>query len=164
LLALGPLGQGREGKDPTSLQLLERDFGFLRITLKNLANNSPKCPKSWKKKKKFPTSAQILPHPGRGGTHVVTENETCQLLKCTRWPPLESAGLRCSPPSSLLPAGWLEGWAVSTCSRHPGGLAHPHWQCVDWQLGSESVSLEFPEGLDLTSPRSSMVGCPSPTS
>lgn len=50
------------------------------------------------------------------------------------------AGLRRLPPTPLLPAGWLQGWAVSTCSGRPGGLARPRWQCVDWQLGPEPRS------------------------
>lgn len=31
---------------------------------------------------------------------------------------------------------------MSTHPRHPGGLAHPRWQCVDWQLSTDE--LEFP--------------------
>lgn len=50
---------------------------------------------------------------------------------------LVSAGMRCPPPITPVLAGWLQGWAASACPRHPGGLAHPHWQCVDWQLGTE---------------------------
>lgn len=53
---------------------------------------------------------------------------------------------RCPPPTSLLSAGWLQGWAMSTHPRYPGGLAHPHWQCVDWQLGTDD--LEFPDEPD----------------
>lgn len=51
--------------------------------------------------------------------------------------PQVSAGLRRPPPTPLLPAGWLQGWAVPTCSGRPDGLALPRWQCVDWQLGPE---------------------------
>lgn len=35
---------------------------------------------------------------------------------------------------------------MSTHPRCPGGLAHPHWQCVDWQLGTDD--LEFSDELD----------------
>lgn len=69
------------------------------------------------------------------------------------------------PTTHLSAPSWLARvWVVSICCRHPGGLAHPHWQCVDWQLGTELMSLAFPDGLDsLTSPRCYQAGCPSPT-
>lgn len=39
---------------------------------------------------------------------------------------------------------------MSTSPRYPGGLAHPHWQCVDWQLGTDE--LESPDELDSSHP------------
>lgn len=75
------------------------------------------------------------------------KSEICKLQKCVTT--LVSAGMGCPPPVAPLFAGRLQGWAVSACPRHPGGLAHPHWQCVDWQLGAE---------LDSPDP-----GCLSPT-
>jgi len=91
-------------------------------------------------KEKCPASAQILARPERG-EHL----RGCRKGKpagCRRVSqrPSVSAGMRCPPPITPLSAGWLQGWPGSARPRHPGGLAHPHWQCVDWQLGTELAS------------------------
>ena len=78
------------------------------------------------------------------------KSEICKLQTCYYnhpWSQLEGG---CPLPISPLSAGWLQGWAMSTHPRHPGGLAHPHWQCVDWQLGTDE--LEFPGELDSSHP------------
>lgn len=88
-------------------------------------------------KEKCPASAQIPTHPGRG-EHL----RDCQKVKSAgcrsvSQQPLVSVGMRCPPPITPLLVGWLQGWAVPARPRHPGDLAHSHWQCVDWQLGTE---------------------------
>lgn len=78
-------------------------------------------------------------------------------------PPLVLAALRCPPLISPPLAGWLEGYAVPTCSRHSGGLAYSLWPCVAWQLGTEPKSVELSEGLDSSYRESSLAGYPSLT-
>lgn len=95
---------------------------------------------------RFPASAQTLPHPGRG-----QHRPGCPKVKSASWrgvlqPPLVSAGTRPLPPVS--PLSWLVPRRGSI--RPPQAswsLAHPHWQCVDWQLGTEPTELEFPDGV-----------------
>lgn len=113
-----PLGQGRERKESGSLGLLYGKLGFVRINLGNLANNSPKCCESWIKKSSQHQHRSSLIQERRVLKRL-PKSETCKLQKCITTT-LVSAGMRCPPPTSPYSAGWLEGWAVSTCPRHPG--------------------------------------------
>lgn len=78
------------------------------------------------------------------------KSEICKLQTCYYNHPWSQLERGCPLPISPLSAGWLQGWAMSTYPRHPGGLAHPHWQCVDWQLGTDE--LEFLGELDSSHP------------
>lgn len=107
------------------------------MKLRNLANNLPKCDEFWKKKSSQHQSRSS--HPGTGG-HVLDDQKmisaSCRSISHHPWSQLAEV-----PTTHLSTPSWVARRMGSiTCSRHPGGVACPHWQCVDWQLGTELMN------------------------